>query len=116
MIVLIFFETRSCASLFQKICQKYDDLSEVDKLAALTKKVETVKLTMQENIDVALQNCVKLESIEEAAGLNFSLRKLGATTDAYFIEDLQQQAGVFKKNATELKNKMWWKNVKVTCA
>jgi hypothetical protein len=50
---------------------------------------------MQENVDIALQNCVKLESIEKAA------------------EELQQQAGVFKRNASELKKKMWWKNIKM---
>ena len=79
---------RSCSSLLEKICQKYDNLAEVDKLAAVAKKVDTVKLVMQENVDIALQNCVKLESIERAA------------------EELQQQAGVFKRNANELKNKM----------
>jgi hypothetical protein len=51
-----------------KICQKYDNLAEVDKLAAVSKKVDSVKLVMQENVDMALQNCVKLESIEKAAG------------------------------------------------
>lgn len=86
---------RTCATVFDKICRKYDNLAEVDKLAALAKKVDSVKLTMQENIDVALQNCVKLESIEAQA------------------EELQQQAGVFKKSANELKNKMWWKNMKM---
>ena len=40
----------------------------MDKLASVTRKVESVKLVMQENIDVALQNCVKLESIERQAG------------------------------------------------
>jgi heme/copper-type cytochrome/quinol oxidase subunit 2 len=29
------------------------------------------------------------------------------------VEELQQQAGVFKKNAHDLKNKMWWKNMKL---
>lgn len=86
---------RTCASLFNKICVKYDNLAEVDKLAAVMKKVDTVKLTMQENVDLALQNCVKLEHIERAA------------------EELSVQAGVFKKNAHELKNKMWWKNIKM---
>ena len=43
-------------------------MSEIDKLAAVTKKVDTVKLVMQENVDLALQNCVKLETIERAAG------------------------------------------------
>ena len=86
---------KSANSILQKICQKYDNLSEVDKIAAVTKKVESVKLVMQENVDLALQNCVKLESIEKAA------------------EELQQQAGVFKRNANELKKKMWWKNIKM---
>ena len=86
---------RSCSSLLLKICQKYDNLAEVDKLAAVAKKVDSVKLVMQENVDIALQNCVKLESIEKAA------------------EELQQQAGVFKRNANELKKKMWWKNMKM---
>lgn len=87
---------KPCAGLLLKICQKYDNLAEVDKLAAVAKKVDSVKLIMQENVDLALQNCVKLETIEKAA------------------EELQQQAGVFKRNANELKNKMWWKNMKVS--
>lgn len=86
---------KTCGSLLQKICQKYDNLAEVDKLASVTMKVESVKLVMQENVDLALQNCVKLESIEKAA------------------EELQQQAGVFKRSANELKNRMWWKNIKM---
>jgi cyclopropane fatty-acyl-phospholipid synthase-like methyltransferase len=86
---------KACGSLLQKICQKYDNLNEIDKLASVSLKVESVKLVMQDNVDLALQNCVKLESIEKAA------------------EELQQQAGVFKRNAHELKKRMWWKNLKV---
>lgn len=86
---------KTCGQLLQKICQKYDDLSQVDKLAAVSAKVESVKLVMQDNVDIALQNCVKLESIEKAA------------------EELQQQAGVFKRNANDLRKKMWWKNLKM---
>jgi len=81
--------------LLQKLCQKYDNLAEVDKLAGVAKKVENVKLVMQENVNMALQNCVKLESIEKQA------------------EELQQQAGVFKRTANDLKKKMWWKNIKM---
>lgn len=55
--------------MLQKIAEKFDNLTEVDKIAAVSKKVETVKLVMQENVDIALQNCVKLESIEKAAGM-----------------------------------------------
>ena len=61
----------------------------------MTRKVDTVKLVMQENVDLALQNCVKLESIEKQA------------------EELQQQAGVFKRSAHDLKKKMWWKDMKM---
>jgi hypothetical protein len=59
---------KACSGLLLKVCQKYDNLAEVDKLASVAKKVDTVKLVMQENVDLALQNCVKLESIEKAAG------------------------------------------------
>lgn len=67
----------------------------MDKLAAVSRKVESVKLVMQDNVNVALQNCVKLESIEEVA------------------EELQQQAGVFKRSANDLRKKMWWKNMRM---
>ncbi|RYG68433.1 hypothetical protein EON64_05195 [archaeon] len=86
---------KACSSMLQKLCQTYDNLASVDKLAAVSKKVDSVKLVMQENVDIALQNCVKLETIEKAAA------------------ELQQQAGVFKRNANELKKKMWWKNIKM---
>ena len=86
---------KQCGSILLRICEKYDNLAEVDKLASVSRKVDTVKLVMQENVDLALQNCVKLESIEKAA------------------DDLQQQAGVFKRSAHDLKKKMWWKNIKM---
>jgi len=86
---------KQCASILKMLCQKYDNLQEVDKLSAVKGKVDAVKIVMQENVDLALQNTVKLESIERAA------------------EELQQQAGVFKRNANELKKKMWWKNIKM---
>ncbi|GMI24156.1 hypothetical protein TeGR_g15029, partial [Tetraparma gracilis] len=89
---------KACKSLFEKLCGKYDNLSEVDTLSGVTAKVESVKLVMQENVELALQNCVTLESIEEKA------------------EQLQQQAGVFKKTAKDIKNKMWWKNLKMKLA
>ncbi|GMH75836.1 hypothetical protein TL16_g06887 [Triparma laevis f. inornata] len=89
---------KACKSLFEKICAKYDNLSEVDVLSGVTAKVESVKLVMQENVELALQNCVTLESIEEKA------------------EQLQQQAGVFKKTAKDIRNKMWWKNLKMKLA
>ena len=59
---------KQCGDLLSRICRKYDDLAAVDKLSSVSQKVESVKLVMQDNIDIALQNCVKLESIGKAAG------------------------------------------------
>jgi hypothetical protein len=37
---------------------------------AISKKVENSKLVIQENIELALQNAIKLETIEKCAGMN----------------------------------------------
>lgn len=58
-------------------------------------KVNEVKNIMHENIEKATENCVKLESIDRTA------------------EDLMKEAGVFQINAKKLKNKLWWKNIKI---
>lgn len=59
---------KSCEDLLISICRKYDDLSAVDRLSLVSQKVEGVKLVMQDNIDIALQNCVKLETIGKVSG------------------------------------------------
>lgn len=87
--------TKDCAGLFGKLCVKYDDLASIDGLNRTLAKVESVKMIMQENIEVALQNCVSLESIDKQA------------------EDLQAQAGMFKTRAKVLRSKMWWKLCKM---
>ena len=53
---------------------------------------------MHDNINLALENTTKLETIELKS------------------EELQQSAGIFKKNATDLRKKMWWKNFKMKAA
>jgi hypothetical protein len=83
-----------CRSMMSVLCKKFNDISKVDKLADISRKVDNVKAVMQDNIDVSLQNCVKLESIHRQA------------------EDLQMQAGVFKKSAGDLKNKMRCEQIK----
>lgn len=58
-------------------------------------KIEEVKNIMHENIEKATENCIKLESIDRKA------------------EDLMIDAGIFQTNAKKLKDKMWWKNIKL---
>ncbi len=82
-------------NLLIKICARYDDPAEIDKLAKVQQKVDSIKSVMQSNIDIAIQNCVKLENIEKQT------------------DELQHAAGVFKKTAIQLEKKMWWKNMRM---
>lgn len=83
------------APSLKSLALKYDDIELVDKLMKVQNKVNVVTLTMQNNIDVALQNCVKAEKIESDT------------------EVLMQQAGIFKDRSRDLKLKMWWQNMKM---
>jgi hypothetical protein len=69
-----------------------------DKVAEVKYKVNQVRDIMHDNINLALENTTKLETIELKS------------------EELQQSAGIFKKNASELRKKMWWKNFKMKAA
>lgn len=61
--------SKSFKDQFRKLCIKYNNPADVDALAATKRKVESVKLVMQDNIEMALRNCVKLESMEKATGI-----------------------------------------------
>ena len=74
----------------------FDDPSGVDTISRTVEKVESVKLIMQDNIETVLANTVQLEHIAESA------------------ESLNDQASMFKKNAVQLRKKMWWKKLKMT--
>ena len=65
-----------------------------NKINEVNEKLDKVKMVMHNNIDVALQNCAKLENMEIKS------------------EELLQQAGVFKTQTKELRNKLWWKNMR----
>ena len=81
--------------MLQKLCVKYDNLIEVDNVAAVNRKIDSVKLVMLDNIGEALKNTEKIDLLNEQA------------------QELSKQSGVFRDGAKELKNKMWWKNMKV---
>ena len=65
-----------------------------NKVNEVNEKLDKVKVIMNDNIDLALQNCAKLETMELKS------------------EELLQQAGVFKKSAKDIRNKLWWKNMR----
>jgi hypothetical protein len=66
-----------------------------NQLQLLQTKVTNVQTIMEENINTSLQNIDKLEDIE----LN--------------SEDLMIQSGIFRNKTKELKNKLWWKNIRM---
>lgn len=88
--------SRVTSGLLSELCARFDDPRAVDTLAKTVEKVESVKLIMQENIEQVLANTVQLDHIAETA------------------ENLNDQASVFKRNAKDLRKKMWWKKLKMT--
>jgi len=68
---------------------KNKNISDIDE------KLNNVKIIMIENIDLALQNTVKLDSLEKRT------------------EELVVLSGDFRRNAKSLKNKMYWNSIKI---
>ena len=58
----------SCATLLKAMCGKYDNLDDIDRLASVTNKVEVVRLVMEDNVRIALENAVKIEDIPDVSG------------------------------------------------
>jgi len=87
--------SETCKKLLGNLCEKYDNLAEMDKVTATMAKVEAVKMQMADNIQESLKNAVLMEKIEDDA------------------KTLQDSAGIFKQQAKSLKSKMWWKNCKM---
>jgi magnesium-transporting ATPase (P-type) len=76
--------TRSCAQVFKKLCEKYDDMSD-DALARVNKQVNVVKLQMTENIgslvdDVEL-NLAKEQGSQRDEGIRGTLKDLAHAED-----------------------------------
>ena len=88
--------TKKAKNTLKDACTKYDDLSKVDKASTILGKVDDVKSSMQSNIANMLKNTEKAESLAEKS------------------DQLNEQASVFKKRSTSLKQQMAWKNLKMT--
>jgi ribosomal protein L14E/L6E/L27E len=74
---------------------RYENPANVDKLVAVSEKVEVVKTVMKDNINELLQNTEKLEDIEKKSEL------------------LNKQASDFSKGTKDLATKMFWKKWKM---
>lgn len=67
-------------------------------ILVLQQKVQTAKAVMQENVDAALLNCDRLETIELKT------------------QELEQCAAVFHHDAQQLKNIIWWRAMRMKLA
>lgn len=81
--------------LLVSFCKKYEASSKVDKTSKLIGQVDEVKMQMQDNIASMLQNTEQAETLVSSA------------------DQLNAQANVFKKNATDVKSVMWKKDLKM---
>jgi hypothetical protein len=108
--------TKPFKEQFRKLCIKYNNTADVDAIAAAKKKVQSVKLIMEKNIELTLQNCVKIENMEKTTGetpLSLSPLSFSRSWHLFRLDDLMKKAEVFKISAVSVKSRMWWKNIKV---
>lgn len=87
--------SRPARELFRAICDKYNAVENVDKVAAVSLQVEEVKGVMQNNIQSVLRNQENIETLLDQT------------------DTMKNQASDFHRTANRAKNKMWWKNAKL---
>ena len=82
--------------MLQALCDEFNDVKSIDKIANVQAKVDAVTGVMQKNIELALKNTDRLEDIDEKAVV------------------LSESAQKFKNAGTALKRKMqcrYWKMI-----
>ncbi|CAM9125594.1 unnamed protein product [Sphacelaria rigidula] len=90
--------SRSMKSSFKDLCVKYEDVRNVDRMAAVQDKVDVVKMTMQDNIQQMLANEERLDQISQNA------------------ENLNEQAKVFENRSSALRRQMRCRAIKAWMA
>lgn len=84
------------SNMLKALCDEFNDLKNIDKIAGVQAKVDQVTGIMQKNIEIALKNTDRIEDIDEKAVV------------------LADSANKFKTGASALKRKMrcrYWKMI-----
>jgi len=81
--------------MLKALCDEFNDLNAIDKLASVQSKVDGVRTVMQSNIQSALKNTDKLEDIDEKAVV------------------LAESANKFKNSSAGLKRNMRWRYIRM---
>lgn len=87
--------SKQCKDFLNRIYTDNTDPAQCDKLSAVQAKIDIVMNKMQDNIQVALANTKMMEDIEEKS------------------EVILEKTVVFRRDAKALKDKMWWKMIKM---
>lgn len=87
--------SKSCKEFLSQIHSDNTDPAHCDKLSAVQTKIDIVMNKMQDNIQLALANTKMMDDIEEKS------------------EDILEKTVVFRRDAKALKDKMWWKMIKM---
>ncbi|KFH13511.1 synaptobrevin protein [Toxoplasma gondii MAS] len=78
------------------LISRFDQPASVDKTTEVLKKVEDVKIEMEKNVQIVLQNHANLESLETKTG------------------QLAESAKTFKRTAGDVNQSMRWQRIKLT--
>lgn len=89
--------SKKCKVFMQPAAVKYDDVTAVNKVAAVQAQVDDVKVTMEDNVQQMLRQHEKLEDLEDKA------------------DTMRSEASKFKRGAGQLASKMWWQNMRLWC-
>ncbi len=89
--------SKACKKIMQPAAVKYDDVTAVNKVAAVQAQVDDVKMTMEDNVQQMLRQHEKLEDLEDKA------------------DTMRSEASKFKRGAGQLASKMWWQNMRLWC-
>ena len=73
----------------------YNKYEKKDMFLEIDGKLDSIKGTLMENIDIAIQNTVSLEKLAERS------------------DELAKSSYKFKKSSHALKNKLWWDGFKI---
>ncbi len=87
--------SRSARDTLRTLCDKYNDVASVDKVAAVSLQVDAVKGVMQNNINSVMRNTENIEHLLD-------------NTNA-----MKTEASGFQRTAGRVKQKMWWQNFKL---
>lgn len=87
--------SRPARDTLRALCDKYNNVAGVDKVAAISVQVDAVKNTMQDNINSVLRNTENIETLLDQT------------------HAMKNEASGFQRTAGRVKQKMWWQNFKM---